>query len=58
MNSPERFQESRAESDKIRSENDLKNVPLLVLANKSDLKGPGKDLNAVLDSIGVWDIKN
>lgn len=54
----ERFDTARVELQDILSRPALDAIPVLVLANKSDLPGAVKDVDELVDIFGLGDIKN
>lgn len=54
----ERFDTARVELQDILSRPSLDGIPVLMLANKSDLPGAVKDINEIIDIFGLSDIKN
>lgn len=54
----ERFDTARVELHDILSRETLDGIPVLVLANKSDLPGAVKDTNEVVEIFGLKDIQN
>lgn len=54
----ERFDTARVELQDILSRPALDGIPVLVLANKSDLPGAVKDVDELVDIFGLGDIKN
>lgn len=54
----DRFETARVELQDILSRQALDGIPVLVLANKSDLPGAVKDIPEIIDIFGLKDINN
>lgn len=54
----DRFETARVELQDILSRRALDGIPVLVLANKSDLPGAVKDVNEIVDIFGLKEIDN
>lgn len=54
----DRFETARVELQEILSRQALDGIPVLVLANKSDLPGAVKDIPELIDIFGLKDIQN
>lgn len=55
---PESYPEAREELDKLMSEPQLLNIPLLVFANKIDIHHDTEDFNKLVEQLGLTKLNN